>query len=199
MFPNSQSLLFRLWNAEVDWFLLTIGFFLDFYQRGRINHKQRGVLFIYSFWHVDKICLWIQDYATGQLENRAEQRARELRTLLGQLGPSFVKVGQALSARPDLLPQVYLEVISVEPQSLNPGLHCRYDFIFWSNLSAFMMDHILTELDLSLILCLHWSWLHGVFQLCVLQISSWTILTYLQHRCVHSFWEEEQSDFWNLT
>jgi len=34
----------------------------------------------------------------------------ELRDLLGQLGPSFVKVGQALSSRPDLLPKVYLEV-----------------------------------------------------------------------------------------
>eukprot|EP00878_Enallax_costatus_P034675 GHUV01038465.1.p1 GENE.GHUV01038465.1~~GHUV01038465.1.p1 ORF type:complete len:122 (+),score=28.62 GHUV01038465.1:191-556(+) len=33
-------------------------------------------------------------------------RAAELRKLLSSLGPSFVKIGQALSARPDLLPQV---------------------------------------------------------------------------------------------
>jgi hypothetical protein len=33
-------------------------------------------------------------------------RAAELRRLLTGLGPSFAKVGQALSARPDLLPQV---------------------------------------------------------------------------------------------
>jgi hypothetical protein len=33
-------------------------------------------------------------------------RATELRKLLSGLGPAFVKVGQALSARPDLLPQV---------------------------------------------------------------------------------------------
>jgi predicted unusual protein kinase regulating ubiquinone biosynthesis (AarF/ABC1/UbiB family) len=46
----------------------------------------------------------------GNLEANFSLRAVQLRDLLGQLGPSFVKVGQALSSRPDLLPQVYLEV-----------------------------------------------------------------------------------------
>lgn len=56
---------------------------------------------------------WIsvkQDYAMRTLESNAAARALELRDLLSQLGPSFVKIGQALSSRPDLLPQVYLEV-----------------------------------------------------------------------------------------
>ena len=39
-------------------------------------------------------------------------RAESLRKLLSGLGPSFVKIGQALSARPDLLPQPYLESLS---------------------------------------------------------------------------------------
>ena len=34
----------------------------------------------------------------------------QLRKTLAELGPSFIKVGQALSARPDLLPATYLEV-----------------------------------------------------------------------------------------
>jgi predicted unusual protein kinase regulating ubiquinone biosynthesis (AarF/ABC1/UbiB family) len=38
--------------------------------------------------------------------------ASELRSLLGGLGPSFVKIGQALSARPDLLPAPYLRALS---------------------------------------------------------------------------------------
>lgn len=46
----------------------------------------------------------------GQLELNMGQRAVQLRKLMSDLGPSFIKVGQALSARPDLLPQVYLEV-----------------------------------------------------------------------------------------
>lgn len=52
------------------------------------------------------------DYALGQLDARMADRAVELRKLLSGLGPSFAKVGQALSARPDLLPQVYLEALS---------------------------------------------------------------------------------------
>jgi G:T-mismatch repair DNA endonuclease (very short patch repair protein) len=47
-----------------------------------------------------------RDAALGQLEERSGVRAVELRKLLSGLGPSFVKIGQALSARPDLLPQV---------------------------------------------------------------------------------------------
>jgi predicted unusual protein kinase regulating ubiquinone biosynthesis (AarF/ABC1/UbiB family) len=47
-----------------------------------------------------------RDAALNQLEERSAVRAVELRKLLSGLGPSFVKIGQALSARPDLLPQV---------------------------------------------------------------------------------------------
>jgi hypothetical protein len=47
-----------------------------------------------------------RDAALGQLGARSAVRAAELRKLLSGLGPSFVKIGQALSARPDLLPQV---------------------------------------------------------------------------------------------
>eukprot|EP00775_Hariotina_reticulata_P010322 gene10322-10479_t len=53
-----------------------------------------------------------KDFALGQLETNMPRRAVELRRLLSGLGPSFVKIGQALSARPDLLPQVYLETLS---------------------------------------------------------------------------------------
>lgn len=53
-----------------------------------------------------------RDYATGQLEKHMESRAIELRRTLASLGPSFVKIGQGLSSRPDLLPRVYLEQLS---------------------------------------------------------------------------------------
>ena len=52
----------------------------------------------------------VQDYTLGQLQQNEPLRARQLCKTLSQLGPSFVKIGQALSSRPDLLPQVYLEV-----------------------------------------------------------------------------------------
>jgi predicted unusual protein kinase regulating ubiquinone biosynthesis (AarF/ABC1/UbiB family) len=40
------------------------------------------------------------------------QRAIELRDLLTQLGPAFIKIGQAISTRPDLVPPIYLEELS---------------------------------------------------------------------------------------
>lgn len=59
----------------------------------------------------------MQDYATGSVEANMYERAKQLRKLLTNLGPSFVKVGQALSSRPDLLPQPYLEVLLAFAQS----------------------------------------------------------------------------------
>ncbi len=61
----------------------------------------------------------VQDYALGQLEQNAKVRARQLCTVLQSLGPSFVKIGQALSSRPDLLPQIYLEVRADSPSRAN--------------------------------------------------------------------------------
>ena len=61
----------------------------------------------------------LQDYTLGQLEQNAKLRARQLCKTLSQLGPSFVKIGQALSSRPDLLPQIYLEVTHLSSHSPN--------------------------------------------------------------------------------
>jgi predicted unusual protein kinase regulating ubiquinone biosynthesis (AarF/ABC1/UbiB family) len=36
----------------------------------------------------------------------------ELRTILTRLGPTFVKIGQGLSTRPDLCPSEYLEELA---------------------------------------------------------------------------------------
>jgi len=46
----------------------------------------------------------------GALKNQ-RRRAIQLRELLTQLGPAYIKIGQALSTRPDLVP-LYLEELS---------------------------------------------------------------------------------------
>lgn len=49
------------------------------------------------------------DKLTGQTKARQRQRAIQLRETLTRLGPAYIKVGQALSTRPDLLSSIYLE------------------------------------------------------------------------------------------
>jgi len=62
------------------------------------------------------------DAALGRTSDPAQQarRADELLRLVSRLGPSFVKIGQALSARPDLLPRPYLEALSALQDRLPP-------------------------------------------------------------------------------
>ncbi|CAG9462215.1 unnamed protein product [Pedinophyceae sp. YPF-701] len=62
----------------------------------------------------------LSDVATGKVEEHMRKRARQLVSTLAALGPSFIKIGQALSARPDLLPKVYLEELSALQDQLPP-------------------------------------------------------------------------------
>jgi predicted unusual protein kinase regulating ubiquinone biosynthesis (AarF/ABC1/UbiB family) len=49
-----------------------------------------------------------------------ERRAIELRDLLTRLGPAFIKVGQAISTRPDLVPPIYLEELAKLQDQIPP-------------------------------------------------------------------------------
>ena len=62
------------------------------------------------------------DKLTGKLkkESQARFRAKQLTNLLVELGPAFVKAGQALSTRPDIIPSILLEELS-ELQDQLPG------------------------------------------------------------------------------
>jgi len=52
-----------------------------------------------------------------QVEENQGKRATELRTLLTNLGPTFIKVGQALSTRPDLIRKDFLaELVKLQDQ-----------------------------------------------------------------------------------
>ncbi|AFY59807.1 AarF/ABC1/UbiB kinase family protein [Synechococcus sp. PCC 6312] len=52
------------------------------------------------------------DGVTGQTKKNLRQRAVQLRETLTKLGPAYIKVGQALSTRPDLVPAIYLEELT---------------------------------------------------------------------------------------
>ncbi|KAI9200007.1 hypothetical protein LWI28_001431 [Acer negundo] len=52
------------------------------------------------------------DQRSGALEQNKRKRAAELRRIFTRLGPTFVKLGQGLSTRPDLCPPEYLDELS---------------------------------------------------------------------------------------
>ncbi|CAH9090121.1 unnamed protein product [Cuscuta europaea] len=55
--------------------------------------------------------LWL-DELSGHLNQNRRLRAVELRQIFTSLGPTFVKIGQGLSTRPDLCPPEFLEELS---------------------------------------------------------------------------------------
>ena len=56
----------------------------------------------------------LSDKFTGRLKNTAiaRQRAKQASNLLADLGPAFIKAGQALSTRPDIVPPLLLEELA---------------------------------------------------------------------------------------
>jgi predicted unusual protein kinase regulating ubiquinone biosynthesis (AarF/ABC1/UbiB family) len=55
--------------------------------------------------------LW-WDKKTGNSKKNQGKQAIQLREMLTKLGPAFIKIGQALSTRPDLVPPLYLEELT---------------------------------------------------------------------------------------
>lgn len=55
--------------------------------------------------------LW-WDKFLGKSPKNSKKRAIQLREILTKLGPTYIKIGQALSTRPDLVPPLYLEELT---------------------------------------------------------------------------------------
>jgi predicted unusual protein kinase regulating ubiquinone biosynthesis (AarF/ABC1/UbiB family) len=52
------------------------------------------------------------DSFTGNSISKQKKRARQLIRILTRLGPAYIKIGQALSTRPDVVPPTYLEELT---------------------------------------------------------------------------------------
>lgn len=70
------------------------------------------------------------DWKTGRLEANMSKRADQARLMLEGLGPAYIKIGQQLSTRVDMVPQVFVEELvrlqdNVKPFStaeVRPGM-----------------------------------------------------------------------------
>ena len=67
------------------------------------------------------IAFFVQLWLDRRLGRSAEQqRATQLREMLTRLGPAYIKIGQALSTRPDLVPPLFLEELTRLQDQLPP-------------------------------------------------------------------------------
>ncbi|MFB2893130.1 ABC1 kinase family protein [Aerosakkonemataceae cyanobacterium BLCC-F50] len=65
------------------------------------------------------LSLW-WDRRLGKINQNQQKRAIQLKQLLTNLGPAYIKIGQALSSRPDLVPPIYLEELTHLQDQLPP-------------------------------------------------------------------------------
>ncbi|MCX5967215.1 MAG: AarF/ABC1/UbiB kinase family protein [Cyanobacteria bacterium] len=88
------------------------------------------------------------DWASGALKikDRARARARECAELLAQLGPAFIKAGQALSTRPDIVPPVLLEELA-QLQDQLPGFDSALAMACIEEDLGAAVDEIFSQLD----------------------------------------------------
>ncbi|MGB3135830.1 MAG: AarF/ABC1/UbiB kinase family protein [Nodosilinea sp.] len=63
--------------------------------------------------------LWLDRRAGRSAQNEAV-RAVQLREILTRLGPAYIKIGQALSTRPDLVPPIFLEELTTLQDQIPP-------------------------------------------------------------------------------
>jgi predicted unusual protein kinase regulating ubiquinone biosynthesis (AarF/ABC1/UbiB family) len=60
------------------------------------------------------------DSLTGSVERNQSRRAVRFRETLTKLGPFYIKIGQALSTRPDVVPPIYLEELTLLQDDVPP-------------------------------------------------------------------------------
>ena len=80
---------------------------------GRRPWETIGRLIVISFSFVSFILSLWWDKLTEKSAANQRRRAIALRELLTKLGPTYIKIGQALSTRPDLVSPIYLEELAL--------------------------------------------------------------------------------------
>jgi predicted unusual protein kinase regulating ubiquinone biosynthesis (AarF/ABC1/UbiB family) len=86
------------------------------------------------------------DKLRGKAFAEDRDRARQLKAMLTQLGPAYIKIGQALSTRPDLVPPLYLQELTTLQDQL-PCFPNEIAFRFIEEELGFPPEEIYAELS----------------------------------------------------
>ncbi|AFY75623.1 MAG: AarF/ABC1/UbiB kinase family protein [Hydrococcus sp. C42_A2020_068] len=104
--PSSENGIIRRYDAEA---------IAKYYRIRPWLYIWRTLTVVWVFGTFFFSLLW--DKWTNRTEKNKQKRASQLRQLLTHLGPTFIKVGQALSTRPDLIRKDFLdELIKLQDQ-----------------------------------------------------------------------------------
>ena len=90
-----------------------------FYSRHPLLVFQRAVQVVQLANPFLRNILWDKYVLKDETKNQA-QRAQELLLLVTQLGPTAIKIGQALSVRPDLIPEDYAKALATLQDQVPP-------------------------------------------------------------------------------
>ncbi|MCL2924138.1 MAG: AarF/ABC1/UbiB kinase family protein [Trichodesmium sp. MAG_R04] len=114
-----------------------------FYSKRPLQVWKRRISILWTFM-LFGVKLWL-DKVTGNSTKNETKRAISLREILTNFGPAFIKVGQALSTRPDLASPTYLEELTKLQDQLPPFPNeVAYHFI--EEELGFLPKEIYTEL-----------------------------------------------------
>lgn len=89
-----------------------------YYKRRPLNVVARLFTIIWPFLYFFARVWW--NRRGGVSEATQRRQATRLRELLTNLGPAYIKIGQALSTRPDLVPPIYLDELTRLQDQLPP-------------------------------------------------------------------------------
>lgn len=89
-----------------------------FYRYKPLQVLGRLITILFPFFTLVLKLWW--DRRTGKLQQNEHRRAARLRQIVTNLGPAYIKVGQALSTRPDLVPPVYLQELTLLQDQIPP-------------------------------------------------------------------------------
>ena len=114
-----------------------------FYSKRPLEVWKRRISILWTFLSFS-FSLWL-DKVTGKATKNERKRAIWLREILTNLGPAFIKVGQALSTRPDLASPKYLDELTKLQDQL-PAFPNEVAYHFIEEELGFPPEEIYTEL-----------------------------------------------------